>query len=251
MVLMFLLVVTGCGDQKADSQSNMDDLVKEAEQAKEDVEEMYGSQEYKWPGEADVLGVPELKKGKIVGLGITDKAVSVGYEGLTRDDIEAYKELLIKEGFVEGIEYPGGSIWNYVKNESDGAIEVTIAFGAEDGAASIVINPEGTMAAVSDQTSGDLSWPDGIPKDVPEFQKGTIINANDNYGVITVEFKDVKKADFESYKKTLTDAGFTYDEADSSDFSSQFEKVDQAKMSIVIVTVDYKDGYMTISAAGI
>ena len=129
MVLMLILTGIGCGDKEAESQNTPEDLVKEAEQTKEEVEAMYGSQEYTWPSEADALGVPELKKGKINGLGITDKGVAIGYEGLTRDDIEDYKELLLKEGFAEGEEYPGGGIWNYVKNESDGAIGGFVVVG--------------------------------------------------------------------------------------------------------------------------
>ena len=83
MVLMLILTGIGCGDKEAESQNTPEDLVKEAEQTKEEVEAMYGSQEYTWPSEADALGVPELKKGKINGLGITDKGVAIGYEGLT------------------------------------------------------------------------------------------------------------------------------------------------------------------------
>lgn len=245
MVLMLVLVGTACGDKKADSQNSPDDLLQEAEQAKEDVEEMYGSQEYTWPSEADVLGVPELKKGKINGLGVTDQGVAIGYEGLTRDDIEAYKELLINEGFAEGIEYPGGGIWNYVKNESDGAIEIAIAFGADDGAASIVISPTEGKLAVLDKTT-ELKWPDTIPKEVPVFSKGTMLKASGDSMMSTIEYKDVEQADVDDYKNALTGAGYEYDEEDSSDYSSQFEKVEQAEMSITIIGVDYKDGYLTL-----
>ena len=245
MVLMLILTGIGCGDKEAESQNTPEDLVKEAEQTKEEVEAMYGSQEYTWPSEADALGVPELKKGKINGLGITDKGVAIGYEGLTRDDIEDYKELLLKEGFAEGEEYPGGGIWNYVKNESDGAIQIAIAFGGDDGAASIVINPTEGKLAVLDKTT-ELKWPDAIPKEVPVFSKGTMLKSFGDSAMSTIEYKDVNQADVDDYKNALADAGYEYDEEDSSENSSQFEKVDQAEMSITIIGVDYKDGYLTL-----
>lgn len=251
MVLLLMFAVTACGDKEASSQDSSDELLKEAEQAKEDVEAMYGSQEYSWPNEADVLGVPELKKGKINGLGITDKAVAIGYEGLKRDDIMSYIEQLKKEGFVEGMQYPGGSMWNYIKNEENGAVDVTIAYGDEDKAASIIINPKDGKLNILNEPAGELKWLDSIPKDVPVFSKGTIVKAADNSSILTMGYEDVKQSDVDAYKKALTDVGFVLDEVDSSANSSQFEKEDVAKMSIIIVGVDFNDGYLTLTIASV
>jgi hypothetical protein len=65
----------------------------------------------------------------------------------------------------------------------------------------------------------------------------------------TIEYKDVKKADVDAYKKALADAGFESDEADSSENGSQFEKVDQDEMSVTIIDVGYDDGYLTLTIA--
>lgn len=251
MVLLVIFAVTACGEKKSSSMDNPDELLKEAEQAKEEVEAMYGSQEYSWPNEATVLGVPELKKGKISGLGITDKAVAIGYEGLKRQDIEAFIEKLKKEGYVDGVEYPGGGMWNYIKNDNDGAVDITIAFGEEDGAASIVINPKDGKLNVLNKPSGEMKWLDGIPKDVPEFTKGTIVKASEQSTIFTMEYTDVKKSDVDAYKKGLTDADFVLDNEDSSEYASQYEKVNQAKMSIVLIEVAYKDGHLTLAIGGV
>ena len=72
-------------------------------------------------------------------------------------------------------------------------------------------------------------------KDVPVFSKGTITKAVNNSSILTMGYENVKQADVDAYKKALTDAGFVLDEADSSESSSQFEKEDVAKMSIIII----------------
>lgn len=249
MIIMLAFAFSACGEAAADSQDNPEDIQKELDQINADAEAMESNLNYEWPAEADILGVPELKAGTIEGLGITDKAVAIGYRDLTRDDMEAYFELLKSEGFVDGIEYPGGGMWNYVKNESDGAIDVTIAYGGDDGKASIIINPKEGQLVVPSQSSGELKWLDSIPKEVPVFSKGTIIKADDNYSIFTMEYKDVKQSDAEAYKTALIDAGFELDEEDSSEFSSQFEKMDKAKMSIIIIGVEFEDGYLTVTIA--
>ena len=177
MVLFLMLTVTACGEKKSSNVDDPEEMQKELQDTREDAEAMGASQGYSWPSEATVLGVPELKKGNINGLGITDKAVAIGYEGLKRDDIMAYIEQLKAEGFAQGMEYPGGNMWNYVKNSDDGAVDVTIAYGDDDEAASIIINPKDGKLAVLSEPTGDLKWLDAIPKG-----RSCVFKRNDHKG---------------------------------------------------------------------
>lgn len=260
LILGLMISITACGNKDEESSDDLLDLAsqlnEEAEKLKEDVEEISedaesasGVLEYSWPDEASVFGVPELEAGKIEGLGITNKSIAVGYAELKKEDIMNYIDLLVSEGFVEGIQYPGGTMWNYFKNNDDGAVDVTIAFGGTDGRASIVINPQTESMTASTEASSELKWLDAIPKEVPEFSKGTIKEAINSDMFITMEYDDVKSADVEAYKKQLIDAGFKLDEADSSENRTQFEKEDVAKMSIIIIELDFNDGYLILSIA--
>ena len=159
--------------------------------------------------------------------------------------VEEAARVISKRSITSDIQQYYNHIWNYVKNESDGAIQIAIAFGGDDGAASIVINPSAGKLAVLDKTT-ELKWPDAIPKEVPVFSKGTMLKSFGDSAMSTIEYKDVNQADVDDYKNALADAGYEYDEEDSSENSSQFEKVDQAEMSITIIGVDYKDGYLTL-----
>lgn len=252
--LSFLLVsillaasLSACGGDKESNEMDAQSIQQEAEQLGEEAEAM-ADQMDSWPAEALSFGVPEPKSGRFSSVGITDKAVAIGCSDMTRDDIEEYKAQLLSDGFTDGEEFPG-AMWSYVKNGDKGAVVVTIAFAADTGEASIIINPQDQPVEIENQAGTISEWPDAIPKDVPKFSKGTLLKSADN-GLITMDYKDVKQSDVDAYKNALEDAGFTYDEADSSPGSSQFEKVDETKMSIVIVGVDYKDGYMTLSIVG-
>ena len=247
VAILLAASLSACGGDKESGETDAEKLQQEAEQLSEEAEAM-GAQMESWPAEALSFGVPEPKNGRISSVGITDKAVAIGCSDMTRDDMEAYKELLLSEGFANGQEYPG-MMWNYVKNSDNGAVDVTIAFDPDTGEASVIINPKDQPVEIENQAGTISEWPDAIPKDVPKFSKGTLLKSADN-GLITMDYKDVKQGDVDAYKKALEDAGFTFDEADSSSSSSQYEKVDETKMSIVIVGVDYKDGYMTLSIVG-
>ena len=261
LICGLMILITACGNKDAESSDEISDLAdqlnEEAEQLKEEVEEMSENAEaasgglvYSWPSEASVFGVPELEAGKIDGLGITDKSIAIGYAELKKEDILNYIDQLISEEFVEGIQYPGGGIWNYFKNNDDGAVDVTIAFGGADGKASLIINPLDENITVETKPTdapGDLKWLDAIPKEVPEFTKGTILKATNNEMFLTMEYEKVKASDVEAYKKVLLDAGFILDEEDSSENVTQFEKTDQAKMSIILIELNFIDGYLTLS----
>lgn len=248
MVIVLCFALSACGGKTTSDPNDPENIQDELEEMGEDAAGG-DAQGYTWPDQATALGVPELKKGQINGLGITENSISIGYSEIKRDDIEAYKSELKTLGYVDGVVFPGDSLWNYVKTENDGVIDITIAFGEDDGGASIIINPTGEKLATLTKPSLKSEWPDTIPKDVPVFSKGTISRVYDNMGLLTLEYKDVTQADVDAYDKALKNAGFVFDEADSSSTSRQYEKEDQATMSVIILATEYKDGLFSIGIA--
>ena len=244
--------LTACSGQKKATSDSPDNVTKEAQEMKKEADKQKVGEKLVWPKEAQALGVPELKKGKISSVGINpdNKAIAIAYSGLKRDDIEEYKKLLEKEGFSVGQEYPS-NIWNYVNNKADGTKDITFSFEEDNGESSVVIlnkskNVDNSDADSASQ-SGNQKWVDTIPKEVPVFSKGAIIKSFEAGPVTTMKFKDVEKESVEAYEKALIAAGFEYDKDDSSNISSQYEKIDQAKMSAIIIDLEYKDGNLTLS----
>ena len=210
LILIVALMGTACSSKSEDNEdSKTEDETQSLLDVAEDLSEIAASVSEEWPEEADRLGIPEPKAGKVGQSGTINEVTSVGYTEFTREDLDDYFKELTESGFAPGLVYPGGQIWNYVKNVDTGSVDITMTLDINTGEFSMVIVNSDQKAEITEASTLTL---DDIRSRVPEnfklFEDADVITVTDNGFMITVEYKNVKDDQVESYVESLETAGF-------------------------------------------
>lgn len=184
----------------------------------EDGENFAAGDNLSWPG--DKMGdLPEPKAS--VSAVLNDDATqqcTVAYQGMEKDDAEAYVEKLKKLGYTGGMDLSDADmIMTSGYNSAGDKVDFIYNTTAKEGTISYARQAQQTQ---SDQTPGsqetdaDMTdaapWPSDILPGIPEMQ-GKIMDIVKGEGSVFVDLQYVEKADFQAFMQELQDAGYTSD----------------------------------------
>lgn len=191
---------------------------------------------YDWPAEADAHGLSQPEDGYVNAAGIYNGAISIGIAEITRDQVETYKNSLPDQGFLKDGNWPGYSLWHYMKDANGSYTSILLAY--TDGTLSIVINEEDSLDGFAPEQP-PLTWNPSISEKVPVFEYGTIIGAGNAIPYV-MEYNGVSEDDYNSYLSSLEALGFVKN-------NSTYEYSNNETMEYITVDTIYEDGYVTLS----
>jgi len=206
-----------------------------------------------WPKEANEMTLPELKEGTISTANVVPSSMSDYKRNLvmevvdvTQEAYDDYKQAVESQGFVIGVEYPGGLLMNYIKKDDTVDVELTLGFDPETGILSIIALDKLSNVEAEGYVSSEGLSTDGVPSEVPKVTFGELVDTSElDMGegtiVYTLKYKNLTQDDVNSYKQEILNAGF-------SEIDGSYQLMDAAGTSMVMVGVDFDGEFMTMTA---
>lgn len=252
MIIMLVMSVTACSSfiKKESSKTSVSEAATNSLPNQEDQ-----NQNLSWPKEATELGIPEIKTGTITSANVVPvpitkykENVTLEISGFTKEALEKYKEQLVVDGFLQGEVYPEDALLNYTKSGDQLELDLTMTFDAQSGDFSMIaINKASDTEAEGYVPDENISLSEGMPSEVPEFTKGSLIDSTEldmGEGMImySSKYKEVGQDDIDAYEKELMKAGFEKGE-------DGYQMMDATGLSMVMVGIEFDGNLLTLVTA--